>query len=535
VASDRPTVLRDAEKLVRQGQLSRALEEYERALDEQPRDWTTLNIVGDLHVRLGQEDQAVDCFMRIADGLLLDGFLARASAFYRKVLKLRPSHEEALLGAARTAADQRLTAEARTYLERAAVQRRARGDRRGVAEIAVLLAKATPGDLDARRTAIDARVELGDSEGAARDLVVLAAEYAALGRGQDAADSWDRAGSLAPTRLVSWLAELAAARTDAGYPLVDLLVARDIRSADWASAADRLEAFVGAKRDNIAAHQRLVDILIDGELHERLTRAQARLAEAYLTAGMAAEARFVAEDLMTAEPSVETHEALFRRAVVQLGADPDAAVEERRSRQASLGDPVDTPAVILEPSLEAVADSFQPEAAVEPDLMEVDLHVELTELGAPEPALDAAPVLDDVFAQFRREAADRLADHEADAELVRGETLVGSGRRDEGLRALETSARTPRLRFRAASLIAHTHRDAGQLRQAVDWFERAAEAPAPTHEAGRALLYELADTLERLDESERALAILLELETEAGAYRDVRVRIGRLTAGQRRG
>jgi tetratricopeptide (TPR) repeat protein len=334
---------------------------------------------------------------------------------------------------------------------------------------------------------------------------------------------------------VSWLSDLAAARTDAGYPLVDLLVARDIRGCDWASAADRLEMFVAAKRDNIAAHQRLVDVVIDGALNERLTRAQARLAEAYLAAGMAAEARFVAEDLMTAEPSVQDHEGLFRRAVVQLGADPDAAVEQRRSRHASLGDPAETPAAILEPSLEAMADASHPEPPLKPELLEVDLQVELTALGAPKPTLDAAPLLDDVFAQFRKEAADRLSDHEADAELLRGETLLGSGRRDEGLRALETAARTPRLRFPAASQIARTYRDAGQLQQAVDWFERAADAPAPTHEAGRALLYELADTLERLDESERALAILLELETEAGAYRDVRVRIGRLTGAQRRG
>ena len=105
MAVDRSTVLREAEKLVRQGKLSRAIEEYLRALDEQPRDWTTANTVGDLLVRMGRTAEAVEYFVRVADGLLQDGFLPRSAAFYKKILKLQPKHEHALLSAARIAAE----------------------------------------------------------------------------------------------------------------------------------------------------------------------------------------------------------------------------------------------------------------------------------------------------------------------------------------------------------------------------------------------------------------------------------------------
>ena len=58
--------------------------------------------------------------------------------------------------------------------------------------------------------------------------------------------------------------------------------------------------------------------------------------------------------------------------------------------------------------------------------------------------------------------------------------------------------------------------------------ECAAEAPAPTAEEGRALLYDLGVTLEETGETARALAVFLELQADAGDYRDVSRRIDRL-------
>ena len=46
------------------------------------------------------------------------------------------------------------------------------------------------------------------------------------------------------------------------------------------------------------------------------------------------------------------------------------------------------------------------------------------------------------------------------------------------------------------------------------------------------LLYELAEMLEKVGEVARALAVCMELESEAGAFRDVAERIDRLTKVQ---
>jgi hypothetical protein len=75
----------------------------------------------------------------------------------------------------------------------------------------------------------------------------------------------------------------------------------------------------------------------------------------------------------------------------------------------------------------------------------------------------------------------------------------------------------------------------GDLTAGIDWLERAAEAPAADPEDGRALLYELASALQELGETARALAVLMELEADAVAYRDVPQRIEqlRLAGGSR--
>jgi len=106
---------------------------------------------------------------------------------------------------------------------------------------------------------------------------------------------------------------------------------------------------------------------------------------------------------------------------------------------------------------------------------------------------------------------------------------------DDAMKALEIAARAPRLRFEAAGTLARLCLKRDAPGQAIEWFERAAEAPAPNPEAGRALLYELADTLESQGETARALAVFLELQADVGDYRDLPARLDRLTKVQARG
>ena len=133
MAIDRAATLKNAEKLISQGKVEPAIAEYLRLLEDQPRDWNLANTLGDLYLRAGQVDTATELFARMADSLNESGFLPKASAIYKKVLKLKPDHDHALLQAGEIAGRLGLLADARAYLGQLIARRERSGDKPGVA------------------------------------------------------------------------------------------------------------------------------------------------------------------------------------------------------------------------------------------------------------------------------------------------------------------------------------------------------------------------------------------------------------------
>jgi tetratricopeptide (TPR) repeat protein len=111
-------------------------------------------------------------------------------------------------------------------------------------------------------------------------------------------------------------------------------------------------------------------------------------------------------------------------------------------------------------------------------------------------------------------------------------TYLEMGMIEEATSSLKTAARSPRHRFEAASRLGRLYKEHGDIPHAIEWLERAAEAPAPGTEDGRALLYDLGVALEEAGENTRALAVFLELLAESGDYQDVSARADRLTRVQ---
>lgn len=86
-------VLSSAEKYVQQGKLQNAIAEYQKILKHDAKDLTVLNTVGDLYSRLGQHEEACNCFRSVGDAYAQQGFTVKAIAMYKKLTKSKPSLE----------------------------------------------------------------------------------------------------------------------------------------------------------------------------------------------------------------------------------------------------------------------------------------------------------------------------------------------------------------------------------------------------------------------------------------------------------
>ena len=194
--TNRDETLRRAEKL-RQGGVEAAIPEYARLVEASPRDWNTANLLGDLYVRAGRIDEAVGHYARIAEHLASEGFVSKATALYKKIVKIRPDDDAALLRTAELSASQGLTAEARVHLRALFAQRARRGDRAGASRAATALADLDPRDAAARAEIARMMADLGDAADAAAHL--RAAGHAWLAAGQaTAAKAWREGLSLDP-------------------------------------------------------------------------------------------------------------------------------------------------------------------------------------------------------------------------------------------------------------------------------------------------------------------------------------------------
>jgi tetratricopeptide (TPR) repeat protein len=169
-------------------------------------------------------------------------------------------------------------------------------------------------------------------------------------------------------------------------------------------------------------------------------------------------------------------------------------------------------------------------AAPTPPASAIDLNQVLDQMGnaAPGPTQN----LDEVFNDFRSEISKQTGAHEAAEQLGLAKTYLEMGMSDEAMTALRTAARSPGHRFEASSMLGRLYLKKKDLPHAIEWLERAAEAPAPSANDARQLLYELGALLEATGETSRALAVFLELQADAGEYRDVAARVERLSKVQ---
>jgi tetratricopeptide (TPR) repeat protein len=95
MAIDRNKIQKEANRLLTVGKVERAIDEFQKLVDDNPKDYNTLNQVGDLCVQIGRVKEGVEIHKRLGSSYERDGFHARAAAIFQKVVRNAPEDIDA--------------------------------------------------------------------------------------------------------------------------------------------------------------------------------------------------------------------------------------------------------------------------------------------------------------------------------------------------------------------------------------------------------------------------------------------------------
>ena len=243
--SDRVKVIEQAEKFVRGGRIKEAIAEYEKLTLTDPQDVGTLNIIGDLYIRLGLNDRGVHFFLKVAEEYERRGLYSQALAICKKIHKLNPDNADYALKLGDLYGQQGFVADAKNVY--AAVAGRLAEARKTADAIAVYekIIKLDREADDARKALAGLFRDVGNLEAAMEQMNEIADIRAEKGQ-------FDAA--------VAVLNEALALRPGEGRTLISLVEVYK-RQGQTGKAIEVLEKELGSAPDNV----QLLNIL--GNIH----------------------------------------------------------------------------------------------------------------------------------------------------------------------------------------------------------------------------------------------------------------------------
>ncbi len=93
---DRAKVLASAQKHLAKGLLDRAIAEYRKLVEDDPKDLRTLLKIGDIYTRKGDIQGACNVYYEVANQYASQGFFLKAVAVYKQILKIDRDQLQAL-------------------------------------------------------------------------------------------------------------------------------------------------------------------------------------------------------------------------------------------------------------------------------------------------------------------------------------------------------------------------------------------------------------------------------------------------------
>jgi len=224
---DRRKGWRTAERLLKQGKVEAALEQLRKISDDPAGGVVTLNRLADLLAQMGRSSEAIGYYTKIAKQFEHGGFLPKAIAIHKKILRLDPDCLDSAIRLGHFYSRENLQGEARKYFLHAANRYVELHEFSKAREIFERVVGSDPDDLPQRVRLAETRVAEGDPERAAEDLLAVGEALLARSANGEAEPIFERARDLAPDSDAA-LVGVALCREAAGRKgeALDLLESR---------------------------------------------------------------------------------------------------------------------------------------------------------------------------------------------------------------------------------------------------------------------------------------------------------------------
>jgi tetratricopeptide (TPR) repeat protein len=274
---DKNKIIEGAAKLVAKGAYDKAIKEYQKVLDADPRDVRVLQKMGELFQKKNDNVQAAAFFTRVAECYSGDGFFLKAVALYKQVLRLNPELVEVNLKLAELHRQLGLLTEAMAFFQTVVAHHEKRGDTRATFDTLKKMVDLDPENVSSRLKLAELYAREGMGGEALNEFRRAADYFQKNGRSDERLRVLERIAALEPDNLplARDLARDYLARGDAKRALAKLQLCFKVDPRDLETLKLLAEAFtaLGHTSKTLSVYKEL------GKLHaERNHIAEARAA-----------------------------------------------------------------------------------------------------------------------------------------------------------------------------------------------------------------------------------------------------------------
>ena len=198
---DKAKAMRDAERFLAQGKIRAAINEYQRVVESDKTDYSTLNMLGDLYAKASEPEQAIACFIEVAEYYSKQGFSQKAIAIYNKISRLKPDMVEVSAKLANLYQSKGSVAEARVHYTTLAEQYSKIGKRAEALDVWKQIAGLDPANTDIYLKIADAYWQDQQKEEAANAYIEAGKRLNQREQYESAVTAFSRALEIAPDEV----------------------------------------------------------------------------------------------------------------------------------------------------------------------------------------------------------------------------------------------------------------------------------------------------------------------------------------------